>query len=35
MLSDILSELKGSYIKVTKLSNTLSTEIAKSEYMLS
>ncbi len=35
LLSDILSELKGSYIKVTKLSNTLSTEIAKSEYMLS
>ena len=35
LLSDILSELKGSYVKVNKLTNTLSTEIAKSEYMLS
>ena len=35
LLSDILSELKGSYVKVTKLSNDLSQDILKSDYMLS
>ena len=35
LLSDILSEIKGSYVKVNKLTTTLSKEIANSEYMLS
>jgi hypothetical protein len=35
LLSDILSEIRGEYIEVNKLTNTLSAEIAKSEYMLS
>ena len=35
LLSDILSELCGQYVPVTKLSNDLSNDILNSEYMLS
>ena len=35
LLSDILSELCGQFVPVTKLSNDLSTDILASEYMLS
>jgi len=35
LLSDILSEISGKYVPVTKLSNNLAKDILNSDYMLS
>ena len=35
LLSDILSEISGKYVPVTKLSNDLVKDILNSDYMLS